>query len=548
MKIALAQLNPLIGDIKGNTDKIIQYAQKASDNGADLIVFPELTIPGYPPRDLLEKQHFVENNVIALEQIKECVSIPAVIGFVKFNQEGEGKKFYNAAAYINDGEIIALHQKILLPTYDVFDENRYFDSDTRIGTFRLKGKLFALTICEDLWNDTLPMKRKIYRINPVDELLKLKPDYVINIAASPYGVQKKELRENMLTSISQKISAPIIYVNQIGGQDELVFDGHSFVANQEGVVFALSGFQEEIKIYDTEKTEKSYTGYSCDEEELFYALVLGLKDYVTKCRFQSVVFGLSGGIDSALTAVIAKEALGAENVTGILMPSHFSSSHSVDDAVALAKNLGINYHIIPIKNIYNDYLKELEIPFKELKFNVAEENIQARIRGNLVMAFSNKFGMLPLATGNKSEISCGYCTLYGDMCGGLCVIGDVYKTDVYKLSRYINREKEIIPESTMIKPPSAELRPDQKDSDSLPEYDILDEILKMYIEDWASAGEIIKSGFDEKIVQKVVRLVDVNEYKRRQAAPVLKVSLKSFGTGRRMPIAQGWTEKGTENT
>lgn len=542
MKIALAQINPLVGDIKGNTKKIIEYINKAYDLNADLVIFPELSITGYPPQDLLEKQHFVENNIIALEKIKNEAKIPIVVGFVKINQEAEGKYLYNASAFIKDGEIVSLHKKCLLPTYDVFDENRYFDSDLKIGTFELNGIKFAMTICEDLWNETMPLHRKIYRYNPVDDLIKIKPNIVINIAASPYGIKKRKLRKNMLNQISIKLNANLIYVNQASGQDELIFDGHSFVATPKGVILELKGFEEDIKIYDTENQTKELYTYSCEEEEILNALTFGLKDYLKKCSFKTVVLGLSGGIDSALTAAIAVRALGSENVMGLLMPSQYSTDHSLKDAVDLADNLNMKYEIIEIKNIFSSYLTQLEDFFKDTVFNVAEENIQARIRGNLIMAFSNKFGYLPLATGNKSEISCGYCTLYGDMSGGLCVIGDVYKTEVYKLSRYINTEREIIPKNTLIKPPSAELKPDQKDSDFLPEYEILDEILKMYIEEWASVDEIIKKGFEANTVRRIVRLVDINEYKRRQAAPVLKVSLKSFGSGRRMPIAQGWIE------
>ncbi len=542
MKIALAQINTLIGDIKGNVQKILDYIEKASKQNADIVVFPELTITGYPPKDLLEKHHFYESNVKALLKIKENAKIPCIVGFIDKNENESGKYLFNAAAYIENNEIKAVHRKCLLPNYDVFDESRYFDPDIEIATFTLKEKKFAITICEDLWNETLPLKRKLYDYNPVDELVKIKPDFLINIAASPYGIKKKKLRENMLTKIAQRVETRLIYVNQIGGQDDLIFDGHSFVTDKNGVITGCKGFEEFLKIYDTQAELKKYVDYENHEEEILKALVLGLKDYLRKCGFEKVILGLSGGIDSALTAAIAVKALGPENVKGVLMPSEYSTSHSLTDAENLAGNLGIDYEIVPIKEIYNAYIEQLKPKFKGKGFDVTEENIQARIRGNIIMAFSNKFGYMPIATGNKSELSCGYCTLYGDMSGGLCVIGDVYKTEVYKLSRYINKDREIIPENTITKPPSAELRPDQKDSDALPEYDELDGILKLYIEEWASVDEIVSAGFDNAVVKKILRLVDVNEYKRRQAAPVLKISLKAFGTGRRMPIAQGWKE------
>ncbi len=543
MNIALAQINPLIGDIWGNTEKILEYISKAKEMGADLVIFPELTISGYPPKDLLEKHHFIESNVQALDEIRGKAEIPVVVGFMDKNEEDSGKYLFNACAFIENQKIKSVHRKCLLPNYDVFDESRYFDPDIAVSTFELCGYKFAMTICEDLWNETMPMKRKLYDYNPVDELVKIKPDFVINVAASPYGIKKKKLREDMLTQISKRVKVPLIYVNQVGGQDDLIFDGHSFIADQKGVVTECPGFEEHLKIYDTNAAYKNFIKYNKDEEEILNALTLGLKDYLKKCKFEKVVLGLSGGIDSALTAVIAVNALGKENVKGILMPSEYSTSHSVTDAEDLAKNLGIDYEIVPIKEMYHAYIKQLEPFFKDTEFDVTEENIQARIRGNVIMAFSNKFGYMPIATGNKSELSCGYCTLYGDMSGGLCVIGDVYKTEVYKLCRYINRDGEIIPENTITKPPSAELRPGQKDSDSLPDYDTLDGILKLYIEEWAGVDAIVETGYDEAVVRRILRLVDINEYKRRQAAPVLKISLKAFGTGRRMPIAQGWKEK-----
>jgi NAD+ synthase (glutamine-hydrolysing) len=540
MKIAICQTNTLVGDLKGNADKILSFAKTAKEQGADIAIFPELTITGYPPGDLLDKKHFIKNNLIELERVVKDISIPAVLGFVNDIKDTPGKDLFNSAAFIEKGKVIAVHNKCLLPTYDVFDEARYFNFDNKVGTFSFMRKKFALTICEDLWNQTFDIEERLYSLNPVDCLVEIKPDFVINIAASPYGKNKKNIREKMLSAISKKVGCPVVYVNQIGGQDELIFDGHSFVSTNGEIIYSCPGFKEGIFIYDTEKTYSNYISYSCNEEEVLNALVLGLRDYLSKCGFKKVVLGLSGGIDSALVAAIASLAIGKENVKGILMPSKFSSAHSVDDALSLVNKLGINHEIIPIKDIYESYISTLKESFKNKDFDVTEENIQARIRGNIIMAFSNKFNMLALSTGNKSEVACGYCTLYGDMSGGLSVIADIYKTKVYKLAKYINKDEEIIPYSTINKAPSAELRLDQKDSDSLPEYDILDDILKLYIEETLSATEIIKKGFDEAVVKRIIRLVDLNEYKRRQAAPALKVSLKAFGIGRRMPIAQGY--------
>jgi len=541
MKIALAQINTIVGDFDRNIQIARNCLDRARRAGTDIIVFPELTFSGYPPQDLLEKNSYIEKNLEAIQAFKESVhGIAAVVGFIDRNSQA-GKPLYNSAAFIQDGRIRLITHKCLLPTYDIFDEARHYVACSKAeGLIEYKGKRVALTICEDFWNDSDIFPKRLYTYDPVEDLARQGADLFININASPFTIGKPILRQRILTHAARKYRVPVIMVNQVGGYDEIIFDGTSLVADETGQVIAqCPSFQEDLMIVDLNQArqvelppEQNIT------EQVFRALVLGTRDYSHKCGFHSAVIGLSGGIDSALVACIASEALGPENVTGVAMPSMFSSPGSVQDAKALAQNLGIKLNVFPIKKIYDSYVEELRPVFKDLPFDAAEENIQARIRGNLLMALSNKFGHLLLSTGNKSEMAVGYSTLYGDMCGGLAVIADVLKTKVYDLSRWINRNGEIIPGSTIRKPPSAELRPNQTDQDELPPYDVLDEILTLYIEEQLSFSGIIKRGFDGDLVRRVITMVDRNEYKRRQAAPCLKITGKSFGLGRRFPIVQ----------
>lgn len=549
MHIALAQLNYHIGNFENNVLKIRQAVAKAKEAGAELIVFSELAICGYPPKDFLQFKDFISKCESSIEEIaKECVGIAAIIGGPAVNSKKEGKRLYNAAYFLENGAIQAVCHKALLPTYDVFDESRYFESGSTFNCIEYKGRKIALTICEDLWdeytNDESHGEEKIikmYTVCPMDELAKQKPDFMINIAASPFSYTHDAERKEVLIRNVAKYKIPLLYVNQTGAQTDLIFDGGSMVLNAHGdVVDELLYFEEDLKIFDTDNLTNSVVS-TPDEAittipKIHDALVLGIMDYFQKSGFRKAILGLSGGIDSAVVLVLAVKALGKENVRAVLMPSQYSSDHSVNDAVALAKNLGVQHDIIPIKDIYEAFETTLEPHFKGLPFSIAEENLQARSRGILLMGLSNKFGYVLLNTSNKSELAVGYGTLYGDMCGGLSVLGDVYKTQIFELAKYINNEREIIPLNTITKPPSAELRHDQKDSDSLPEYEILDTILFQYIENFKGPKEIINMGFEKSLVERVLKLVNTNEYKRHQSPPILRVSGKAFGSGRRMPI------------
>jgi NAD+ synthase (glutamine-hydrolysing) len=541
VKIALGQINPIIGDFAGNSAQIIDYALRAKSQGAGLILFPELSVCGYPPRDLVERASFVSHNREAAERIAaETQGIAVICGLVTPAHAETGKSVMNSAALLLDGRIKFVQSKMLLPTYDVFDEMRNFAPARSQVLFPFCGKQMALTICEDAWNDKHFWNRQLYSVDPVEALVRAGGNFVLNISASPFWAGKRELRRDMLATIARNDRVPVVFVNQVGGNDSLVFDGSSLVFDREGNVIAQGkSFEEDLVLFDSDAlTGEMHTQIEGEEASIYAALVLGTRDYVRKCGFQQVIIGLSGGIDSALTAVIAADAIGPENVIGIGMPGPYSSKGSVSDARDLAKNLGIRFEILKITGIFEEYKSTLRDVFKGYPEDVTEENIQSRIRGSLLMALSNKFGALVLSTGNKSEMAVGYCTLYGDMAGGLAVINDVPKTLIYRLSRYANSSKPVIPQATLEKPPSAELRLDQKDTDTLPAYEVLDAILEDYVEDSRSAEEIARShGFDLALVKDVIRMVERNEYKRQQAAPGIKISPKAFGYGRRFPIA-----------
>ncbi len=539
MKITIAQLNFLIGDFTGNVDKMLEAVKTAKEDGADIICFSELATCGYPPRDFLEFDDFIRQAEKAIKRLaKAAKNIAIVVGSPARNPVVEGKDLFNAAYFLADGKIKHIAHKALLPTYDVFDEYRYFEPGNEFKIVRYKGKRIALTVCEDIWN--IGNKNPLYTVCPMDELMPKKPDFILNLSASPFSFTQAKSRIKVVRANVKRYGIPMFYVNHAGAQTELIFDGGSIVMSANGKLHdELPYFEEAVRTYELEAVmnNKKSRPQRKDKMQLIHdALVLGVKDYFGKLGFKKAILGLSGGIDSAVTAVIAVRALGKENVRVVLMPSQYSSDHSVNDAKALAENMGIEYDIINIKKVYDSYLKTLKPQFKGLPFNIAEENLQARSRGMLLMALSNKFGHIVLNTSNKSEAAVGYGTLYGDMCGGLSVIGDVYKTEVFELARYMNKDGEVIPENTITKPPSAELRPNQKDSDSLPDYDILDEVLYQYIEKRKGPKAIIKMGFDEKLVRRILRLVNINEFKRYQTAPVLRVSSKAFGMGRRMPI------------
>ena len=541
MKIALGQINPTVGDFSGNAAKIIGFSQRARKAGAGLILFPELSICGYPPRDLVERPSFQARNQQAVERItKETAGIAVICGLVTPAAAESGKSVMNSAALLRDGKIEFIQSKMLLPTYDVFDEMRNFAPANTQQLFDFYGKRMALTICEDAWNDKHFWNRRLYKLDPVEELVKGGGNFVLNISASPFWVGKREFRREMLASIARNNHVPVVMVNQIGGNDSLLFDGSSLALNSAGEVIARGkSFEEDLIYFDSATLIGEIHEQTAGEEaEAYAALVLGTRDYVRKCGFERVIVGLSGGIDSALTAVIAVDALGSENVIGVGMPGPYSSPGSIADAQTLAKNLGIRFELLSISKVFESYREVLDSVFAGLTEDVTEENIQPRARGTLLMALANKFGAIVLSTGNKSELAVGYCTLYGDMVGGLAVISDVPKTMVYRISRYVNSQRAVIPHASLEKPPSAELRPDQKDTDSLPPYEVLDPILEDYIEDMHTAEQIADDrGLDLGLVKRVISMIDRNEYKRQQAAPGLKISAKAFGYGRRFPIA-----------
>lgn len=542
MKIAIAQLNYHIGNFAFNTSKIIECIQKSKAEGAQLVVFSELSVTGYYPQDLLERKEFIEQSYSAIHQIAACCKgIAAIVGAPTINPEPRGKKLFNSAIFMYDGVVQQVVNKSLLPTYDIFDEYRHFEPNQHFSVFCYGGKKLAITICEDLWDEQKTQnefgRERLYQLSPLKELSAFGPDLVINISASPFSYDQENARKNILIKNAITYQVPILYVNQVGAQTELVFDGGSILLDKTGTIQEeLNYFEEDFRIIDTEHPSGKLQPKTPTIEKIYHALVVGIRDYFSKVGFTKAILGLSGGIDSALVLVLAVEALGKDNVRVLLMPSRYSSGHSVEDALQLARNLGIQYEIIPIQEMVDRFENSLSEVFVHLPNDITEENIQARTRGILLMALSNKFGNILLNTTNKSECAVGYGTLYGDMNGGLSVLGDVYKTDVFKMARWINREGEIIPENTITKPPSAELRPDQKDSDSLPDYELLDQILFDYIELNLSPQEIIAKGFDEATVLRTVRMVNNNEYKRFQAPPILRVSSKAFGFGRRMPL------------
>ncbi|HTE89499.1 MAG TPA: NAD+ synthase [Terriglobales bacterium] len=541
MKIALGQINPTVGDFNGNAAKIIDFARRAQSEGAGLILFPELSVCGYPPRDLVERTSFVTHNHETVERIaSETRGIAVICGLVTPAQAATGKSVMNSAALLKDGRVAFLQSKMLLPTYDVFDEMRNFAPARSQVLFPFCGKQMALTICEDAWNDKHFWNKRLYTFDPVEALIHAGGNFLLNISASPFWIGKPELRRNMLATIARNYKVPVAMVNQVGGNDSLIFDGSSVALDPAGNVIAQGkSFEEDMVYFDSDRlTGEVHEQPQGEEASAYAALVLGTRDYVRKCGFKQVIIGLSGGIDSALTATIAVEALGAENVIGVGMPGPYSSQGSIDDARQLAENLGIRFELICIQEIFESYGKAVKKVFAGRKEDETEENIQSRIRGALLMAMSNKLGAIVLSTGNKSELGVGYCTLYGDMVGGLAAISDVPKTLVYRLSHYVNSRRQVIPQSTLEKPPSAELRPDQKDSDSLPPYEVLDAILEDYVEDSHSPEQIAaERGIDITLVRRVVRMVERTEYKRQQAAPGLKISAKAFGYGRRFPIA-----------
>lgn len=545
MKIAIAQINATIGDFEGNRERILSFSRKAKEAKAQLVVFPELSLCGYPPMDLLDHNAFVEENRKSLRLLQQELpgEIAVALGYVDVNREMAGKPLQNSVAILQGGEVIFRQAKTLLPTYDVFDEARYFEPAKSREVVEIGGERLGIAICEDIWWEQEPAPGTRYPIDPVQDFLDRGATLIVSPSASPFFSGKLKTRFALLSRIGKSSGVPVLYANTVGGNDSLVFDGYSMATDSRGNLVKLAaGFAEELMILDTEELrEGALPAQQLPENrwgDIYEALKLGLKDYLAKTGFSRVHLGLSGGVDSALVAAIAADAIGSENVEVFLLPSQYSSAGSITDAEKLAKNLGVKARTVEIKDIFQSFLTSLEPHFENRPHDIAEENIQARIRGTLLMAYSNKFGSLLLTTGNKSELAVGYCTLYGDMSGGLGVIGDLLKTEVYALCRYINREKEIIPEAILSKPPSAELRPDQRDDESLPPYDVLDEILKSYLIGNKTRKEIVTEGFDPETVEQILNLVGRSEYKRRQAPPVLKVSPKAFGNGRRMPIAR----------
>ena len=544
MNIGLAQINTTVGDFAGNAAKILSAYRDLVSQGAELVVTPELSITGYPPLDLIFAGEFVERNLATLAELHTSLGeVPLVVGFIDRNTTGHGKPFFNAAAFLQKGQAPRIIHKRLLPTYDVFDEARYFEPGAASAPVEFGGKMLGITICEDLWTPEF-LPAPLYRVDPPADLVAAGADLLINLSASPFQYGKPVRRLQMLSTQAKRFKVPIYYCNSVGGNDQLVFDGHSLALSADGArCKELTGFKEELAVVDdpTDPFTPFNDNHRDELGELYHALVLGLRDYFGKCGFKSAVLGLSGGIDSALTAVLAVEALGKENVTGAAMPGPYSSEGSVRDAISLAETLGIKFFNLPITHSYEVMKGGLQGVFADRPEDATEENLQARLRGVTMMALSNKFGSLLLTTGNKSELAVGYCTLYGDMCGGLAVISDLPKTLVYALSRWINRDREIIPVTTIEKAPSAELRPDQTDQDTLPPYDLLDAILALYVEENLPLREIVVRGYDEALVRRITGMVDRNEYKREQAAPGLKVTGRAFGMGRRLPLAQRYT-------
>ena len=552
MKIAIAQINPTIGDLLLNAQKILEAAQQAASSGARLLLTPELSLCGYPPRDLLLNPSFVEAMGITLQNLAQDLppNLAVLVGTVEPNVKAHisgGKTLFNSIALLENGKVKQVFHKRLLPTYDVFDERRYFEEGLQANYFTLDNIHIGVTICEDLWNDEEFWGKRSYTVNPIADLAILGVDLTVNLSASPYTAGKQQFREIMLKHSAIRFQQPMIYANQIGGNDDLIFDGRSFALNRQGEIISRArGFDTDLLVVEFDEVERDLQlgsvapVYESEDEEIWQALVLGVQDYARKCRFSKVVLGLSGGIDSAIVAAIASAALGKENVLGVLMPSPYSSEHSISDAVALAENLGIKTHLLAIGELMQGFNHTLDDLFAGTEFGLAEENIQSRIRGNLLMAIANKFGYLLLSTGNKSEMAVGYCTLYGDMNGGLAVIADVPKTRVYSLCQWLNRDREIIPQNVLTKAPSAELKPGQVDQDSLPPYEILDDILQRLIHNHQSAAQIVAAGHDAVIVDRVIQMVARAEFKRRQAPPGLKITDRAFGTGWRMPIASNW--------
>jgi NAD+ synthetase len=542
MKIGFAQINPTVGDISGNRDKIVSAYRQLVAQGAELVLTPELAITGYPPQDLVFKSRFVPLNLEALEALHAQVGeVPLLVGYIDYNP-GSGRPFHNAAAVLQRGEPIQRVFKSLLPTYDVFDEDRYFQPAETLAPVVINGRRIGITLCEDIWTEKY-LPRRLYEFDPLCALISAGAEMILNLSASPFCLGKPSRRCEMLSALAAQHNVPIFYCNAVGGNDQLVFDGNSLAVAAGGQLLAqLPAFAESIQIVDTESAPLPGCPPKEEAKELFEALSLGLRDYLRKCGFKGVVLGLSGGIDSAVTAAIAVHALGAENVHGVAMPTQYSSQGSIDDALALARNFGIRCPIISIQNPFETFQSLLAPEFEGLPQDTTEENMQPRLRCMVLMALSNKLGHLLLSTGNKSELAVGYCTLYGDMAGGLAILSDVPKTQVYELARYINRDREWIPRSSIEKPPSAELKPDQKDQDTLPPYDLLDRVLALYIEENLTARDIIAQGYDEATVRWIARKVDLNEYKRNQAAPGIKVTSRAFGIGRRMPIAQRFVD------
>jgi len=549
MRVTMAQLNPTVGDVQGNLAKAAQALRDCAKDKPDLVVFPELFLVGYPPRDLLERSSFVHGSQEAVQSLQEISGkykeTGIVVGTITPTRRAAGNGLYNSALLIHRGSVLFRQHKSLLPSYDVFDETRYFDPAPEVESMPFRGEVLGISICEDAWNDPEFWPRRSYPLDPIESLARRKATLMINISASPFHVGKEDVRFRLVRSHSRKYETPFLFVNQVGANDELIFDGRSLLVDARGeAVEAFPPFREHLQTVNT-TTAGGPSQYVAQDavESIYQALVLGIADYTRKCGFAKVILGLSGGIDSSLVCCLAAEALGGENVLGISMPSPFSSKGSVEDARKLAKNLGVEFRVIPISDIYTVYLESLREHLQGKEFDITEENIQARIRGNLLMALSNKFGYLVLSPGNKSEVAVGYCTLYGDMSGGLSVLSDVPKTMVYLLARYVNRDAEAIPQEIIDKPPSAELKPDQLDQDTLPPYEVLDPILRLYVDENRSAREIAQQGFDPQVVNWVIHNVDRNEYKRRQAAPGLKVTSKAFGMGRRMPIAAKYEQR-----